>query len=222
MLVRTSHAIEIKYDPTYLEDIEAVFENTLYPITYYEMQGFEPGARTYVCSTYDNSQLSGGGLDEVKPLIYIKFKGLIPTVGVAMSHAEIDINYRVSFSGSPLPTHCIASDPQPGRIILDSACAPVNMQKQVGLPTEVFIDYPSPNPVPGGDVAFYLYIPQTTVAKLEIIDMLGVRVATVLREEKEAGKYKLTYNTAHLAGGEYFLRFEAAGKVKTRRLGIVK
>lgn len=216
------YTIDITYDPTYLEDVEAWFENTIHPFTYYEMYGFNPGSRQYVCRIFDNSELSGGGPDELKPLAYIKFKGLVPTEDISNIYSSIDINYRVTFADSPLPTHCVASDPTPGRITIDSACGPAHLEKQSGIPREVFIDYPSPNPVPGGDVMLDLYIPQNSIAHVEIINMLGTRVATVLHEEKEAGRYKLRYNTAHLPQGEYFVRFEAAGKVKTRRLGIVR
>jgi hypothetical protein len=217
-----SYIVDINYDPTFLEDVELVFDNTLNPFTYYEVEGYDPGLRKYICHTYDNNNLSGGGPTELKPLVYIKFKALLTASDMAHAYSEIDIHYKVSFTDSPLPTHCIASDPTAGRIIIDSACGPVHVEKQVGIPTETFMDYPSPNPVVNGSVALYLYLPHNSLARVDIINMLGTRVATVLEEQKEAGRYKVTYNTSQLPQGQYFLRLEAAGKVKTRRLSIVR
>ena len=52
--------------------------------------------------------------------------------------------------------------------------------------------------------------------------MMGETVSTIIDEPKEAGRYKVLYNTSGLPAGQYFLRYQAVGKVKTRRLGIVR
>lgn len=217
-----SFVVEINYDPTYLIDADVFLDNAIDPYLYWYMEGENPGSRRYYFRTYNDAYLTGGGPNETRPLVSIKFTGVLPTSEVQNLHAEIDINYRVYFSNSPLPTHCIASDPPPGRIIIDSACAPPHIVKQEGIPSEMFIDYPSPNPVTSGDVTFYLYLPKDSPVRLDIVNMLGTTVSSVIHEQKEAGRYKVFFDASHLPVGEYFVRYEAVGKVKTRRLGIVR
>lgn len=217
-----SYTLEITYDPTYLEDIEAVLDNTIMPYMYYVMEGDYPGWRRYTFTTWDGSYLSGGGPNDTLPLVYIRFKALLSGAGLLNVYQEVDVNYKITFAESPLPEQCIASASPPGRIIIDSSCAAVRVVKQVGIPQEMFIDYPSPNPVTEGQVSLYLYLPQDSRVQLDVINMLGEPVATILDEARTAGRYKVFYNVSHLAVGQYFIRYEAMGKTRIRKLGVVR
>jgi len=63
--------------------------------------------------------------------------------------------------------------------------------------------------------------------RLEIFDVQGRRVATVLEGQQEAGMHPVTWDSRDLvgrrvAGGVYWARFEALGEVWTRAIVIAR
>ncbi len=81
--------------------------------------------------------------------------------------------------------------------------------------TRVSFAVPSPNPV-SGSARFSYAVPTRAVVSLEIYDLRGARVATVLREEFGPGRKVLSWNGrdnagAPLASGHYFARLRVKG-----------
>jgi len=91
-----------------------------------------------------------------------------------------------------------------------------------GLPTrtELNQNYPNPfNPV----TTINYGIPRQSSVRLEVFDMLGRRVATLLDSERQAaGYYSIQFNASALASGTYIYRLEVANVVLTKKLTLIK
>ena len=71
----------------------------------------------------------------------------------------------------------------------------------------LYQNYPNPfNPVTKINYA----IPKATHVRVEIYNVLGQRVRTLVNEEKQPGYYTIDFNASSLASGFYIYRLEAA------------
>jgi hypothetical protein len=91
-----------------------------------------------------------------------------------------------------------------------------------GLPTEVAFAPPSPNPA-RGSASMRFALPKAGAARLAIFDVNGRRVRTLLDGAQDAGEHALTWDLRDEQGravnaGLYLARFEASGRVITRRV----
>lgn len=57
---------------------------------------------------------------------------------------------------------------------------------------------------------------------LKIYDILGAEVATLVNEEKIAGKYEINFNARNLASGVYIYRLNANDFVSVKKLVLLK
>ncbi len=79
----------------------------------------------------------------------------------------------------------------------------------------------SPNPTSGlTEVTFTL--PAASAVSLRVFDVLGREVARLVDERREAGRHAATFDAGALPSGVYLYRFEAAGRVATRRLTVAR
>ena len=79
----------------------------------------------------------------------------------------------------------------------------------------------APNPVVG--VANLRYeLPEATAVRLQVFDLLGRRVATLADGEKPAGRHEVSWQSAGLASGTYFVRLQAGSTAQTQMLRLVR
>src|SRR3990172_10763295 len=57
---------------------------------------------------------------------------------------------------------------------------------------------------------------------LKIFDVLGNEIATLVDEEKPAGKYEVNFDASKLASGVYFYRLQAGSFVETKKMMVLK
>jgi len=90
------------------------------------------------------------------------------------------------------------------------------------LPTVVELqqNYPNPfNPV----TTINYSIPEQSRVRLEVFDVLGRKVATLLDgENKTAGRYSVRFDARNLASGMYIYRLQAGNKTITKKLTLIK
>ena len=80
-------------------------------------------------------------------------------------------------------------------------------------------NYPNPfNPVT--NIGFQ--IAESRVVRLQVFDVLGREVRTLLHERKEPGVHTTAFDGSDLPSGVYFYRLEAGEYVATKRLVLVK
>jgi hypothetical protein len=67
-----------------------------------------------------------------------------------------------------------------------------------------------------------MQIPHRSHVKLNIFDILGKQVATLLNEEKEAGFYEVNWDSDNSPSGVYMYRLQAGNYTECKKLIIVQ
>ncbi|MEX0844746.1 MAG: T9SS type A sorting domain-containing protein, partial [Balneolaceae bacterium] len=90
------------------------------------------------------------------------------------------------------------------------------------LPEKIVLEQNYPNPFNPSTVISY-QLPVNSVVKLQIYDMLGREVATLIDgERKAAGKYNVTFNAGNLASGIYIYQLKVGNSIFTKKLSLIK
>ncbi len=80
-------------------------------------------------------------------------------------------------------------------------------------------NYPNPfNPA----TAIQYQLPEKEFVTLKIFDAIGVEVATLVNQEKEAGIYKVSFDASSLTTGAYFYTLQAGSFMKTNKMLLMK
>ena len=88
------------------------------------------------------------------------------------------------------------------------------------------VNYPNPfNPT----TVIRYELPSNSRVKVQVFDVLGRVVSTVVNEQKEAGIYEVVFNASSLSSGTYFYRLQAGSAtngaslfVETKKMVLVK
>lgn len=106
----------------------------------------------------------------------------------------------------------------------------VNQGERTTVETEVLNDFPSevglrqnyPNPFnPNTNINYS--IPITSKITLEVFNIVGQKVATLINgETKSPGRYSIQFNASKLPSGMYFYRLNSNGKVLTQKMTLIK
>ena len=89
------------------------------------------------------------------------------------------------------------------------------------VPNEFVLEQNYPNPFNPTTVISY-QIPVSSDVHLEVFNMLGQRVATVIKERQNAGHHSVTFDASALSSGIYLYRIQAGEFSETRRLTLIK
>ena len=155
-----------------------------------------------------------------------------PEFGVIMPDNSEDIT--VTFDGSWL-----AMGDYTGTITVDGSdiyhgeptvTIPVTMHisDQVGiddnpneLPREFSLSQNYPNPFnPQTSIKYAL--PRDSHVTIEIFDLLGRKVTTLVNEDKEAGVHEVIWNSGGTASGIYFYRMQAGDYSRTNKMLLLR
>lgn len=97
--------------------------------------------------------------------------------------------------------------------------------KDTAKTPEVITDYKLlqnyPNPFNSGTVITY-YLPDESRINIELFDILGRKIKTLIDEVKPKGKYKINFNPAGLSTGIYFYRLQAGSFVQVKKMMLLK
>ena len=84
---------------------------------------------------------------------------------------------------------------------------------------ELYQNYPNPfNPV----TIIQFEIPQKEKVLIEVFDLLGQRIKTLLNEEMEKGKHKINFNAFGLSSGIYFYRIRTKETTVTKKMVLLR
>ncbi|MDZ7717554.1 MAG: T9SS type A sorting domain-containing protein [Balneolaceae bacterium] len=78
-----------------------------------------------------------------------------------------------------------------------------------------------PNPFNPTTVISY-QLPVSSEVRLEVYDMLGRNVATLVNEQVSAGRHTVNFDARNLSSGVYLYRLVAGSQIMTRKLTILK
>ncbi len=98
----------------------------------------------------------------------------------------------------------------------------VNTENGLGVPSVVELEQNYPNPFnPSSVIRFG--VPKTSEVQLEVFDVLGRRVATLVNgETKQPGRYNIQFNARDLSSGMYIYRLVIGDKVLTKKMTLIK
>lgn len=109
-----------------------------------------------------------------------------------------------------------------------SGFAPGIMGEQVSIEPEIdnipesielAQNYPNPfNPT----TVIRFQIPVISEVKLEVFDLLGRRIATLVEGIVKAGSHQVEFDASQLTGGMYIYRLTAGDQVQTRKMMVIK
>ncbi|MCX8009721.1 MAG: T9SS type A sorting domain-containing protein, partial [Ignavibacteria bacterium] len=84
---------------------------------------------------------------------------------------------------------------------------------------ELSQNYPNPfNP----STRIKYQIPSDSYVNLEVFNVVGQKVATLVNTEKKAGYYEVTFDAKDLQSGVYFFKLTAGDFVSTKKMMLLK
>jgi hypothetical protein len=96
---------------------------------------------------------------------------------------------------------------------------PVNSASIIPEGFELYQNYPNPfNPT----TIIRYSIPEATKIKLEIYNVLGQKVKTIVNEFKKPGNYEVSLNASNYASGVYFYRIKSSKFNKVKKMILIK
>jgi len=90
-----------------------------------------------------------------------------------------------------------------------------------GLPESIQLKQNYPNPFnPTTAIAFG--VPRAGLVRLEIFDLLGRKVSTLVDSNQPAGEYTITFDASSLSSGVYIYRLQTGGSILTKKMTLIK
>ncbi len=95
------------------------------------------------------------------------------------------------------------------------------LAEEVSAPVHFYLNQNYPNPFnPSTTIGYGLT--RNGQVRLEVFNLLGQKVATLVNAQQNAGTYRVTWNPADLASGVYLYRLQTEGFVQTKKLILVR
>jgi len=89
------------------------------------------------------------------------------------------------------------------------------------IPDKYSLKQNFPNPFnPATTISYSIKEPGMVL--LNVYDILGNEVATLVNEEKAAGRYKLRFDASALASGLYFYRLQSGDFIETKKMVLIR
>jgi len=89
------------------------------------------------------------------------------------------------------------------------------------IPEEFSISRPYPNPF-NPTVKFDFSLPSLDKVGINVYDINGMHVETLMNEIKPAGYYSVVWNASSEPTGMYFIQFSSKGVIKTMKVILIK
>ncbi len=98
---------------------------------------------------------------------------------------------------------------------------PPNYEDEIELPIEFGLSQNYPNPF-NPETAINFDLPEATNVKLEVFDIMGRKVVTLINDQKKAGYHQVRFNAQNLASGTYLYRLVAGKNIFVKKLTLIK
>ena len=139
--------------------------------------------------------------------------------------ATLDSTYYATLTFTDADEALPGAQPQPDLVVtLRARAVRSNTDAPAGLPTALRFYPPRPNPSAGA-VRFAFDLPKTASVRLEVFDLSGRRVASLVEGEVGAGRHEVGWDAGlaqgRLTAGLYYARFSTSGLARTMRLVLL-
>lgn len=216
-----AYTLHLRYDPTHLEDVDIKLENTLSENASVSFGG-DYGERIINVTMLNGRTLKGGGTEDSRPLIAIKFRSFLAEGETRLDFQEdVPIHYNLQLKDKQVDDYCITQKVRTAIIGLDSSCAEIFVR----APWEPFaqpdLEQNIPNPFAGAtEIGFE--VPGELPVRLDVIDDMGRLVKTLVDEIRPQGYYRVTFDASGIPSGIYFAKLSYGEFVKTKRMIVAK
>lgn len=168
-------------------------------------------ATNQVVGTFDNVTYNKFNVQEYDNPSY-----LVDCSGIESGSYYLRLNTAVNEE-----VNLYVGDIQRDDIVLEKQNLIVRNFKGEGIPTSYDLAQNYPNPFnPSTTIRYQL--PQDGIVTLKIYDVLGSEIATLVNEEKVAGKYEVNFNASSLASGVYIYKIQAGEFVSSKKMMLLK
>ncbi len=145
-------------------------------------------------------------------IVFIVLSILIPDSSSLLSYTKINYYEDETINGSPQYTYIVRATDFAGNVSEDYdpvtiAITDVDNSESV-IPDNFTLSQNYPNPFNPSTVINYS-IPQKSYVKIQIFDMLGRKLVTLVDTEKPAGNYDAEFIATNFSSGVYFYRIDA-------------
>lgn len=89
------------------------------------------------------------------------------------------------------------------------------------IPAEMDLKQNYPNPFNPSTIISY-ELPQDSAVRLEVYDLTGRQVATIVNGNVSAGRHSVNFDAENLSSGIYLYRLQAGNQIITRKLTVLK
>ncbi len=89
------------------------------------------------------------------------------------------------------------------------------------LPKTASIKQNYPNPFNSSTLIKY-YLPSSTAVKLEVFDLKGSKIATLLNTFQNVGVHEVTFNASNLPSSVYIYRLKTIKRILSKRMLLIK
>jgi fibronectin type 3 domain-containing protein len=94
-----------------------------------------------------------------------------------------------------------------------------NSKPEIVTNYQLYQNYPNPfNPV----TSIKFSLPEKSNVKMTVYNLLGIQVAELINEVKDAGNHTISFDASDLASGIYFYKLETGKYTQTRKLTLIK
>jgi hypothetical protein len=137
---------------------------------------------------------------------------------------SVDSNTPTSVLNKPTTpfSYVGENNSSPSRFTINVDGLALSTDDELGIPTTVELRQNYPNPFnPNTTIAFG--VPNSGKVSLEVFDILGRKVATLLNgENKIAGRHTVNFDARNLSSGMYIYRLQAGNSIITKKLTLIK
>jgi flagellar hook assembly protein FlgD len=105
--------------------------------------------------------------------------------------------------------------------ITEMIVANSSTEVQVSMPVKFALSAAYPNPF-NPSTSISLHVPMVSNVSVQVYDLSGRMISTLLSGVQAQGDYSLTWNAQEQASGMYLVRAETAGSVAVQKILLLK
>lgn len=142
-------------------------------------------------------------------------------IGDMMQSAPVVLNNEGKLDIASMLSNPVVKATDPNRFVVVVNMTATNLEPGSELPTVFALNQNYPNPFnPTTQLSYDL--PESADVRLDVFNIQGQRVATLVNATQNAGRYNVTFDARNLASGVYIYRLQAGAHVMTKKMTLVK